>query len=70
MHTTTGARPLLTLAEVSARLSVSRPTLYRLAVAGLLPGAVRIGSQWRVRPDAFEAWVHGDEPDAEKGSTE
>ena len=67
--TTTDARPLLTLAQVSARLSISKPTCYRLIVAGMLPGAVRVGSQWRVAPAALEAWVRGDEPDVEKGPT-
>ena len=67
LNATTDARPLLSLAEVSARVNVSRPTLYRMAIAGMLPGAVRIGSQWRVRPDALEAWVNGDEQDERKG---
>jgi excisionase family DNA binding protein len=51
---------LLTPGEVAARLSVSRATLYRMADAGMLPGAVRVGAQWRVEPKALEAWVHGD----------
>jgi excisionase family DNA binding protein len=50
---------MLTPPEVAARLSVSRSTLYRLLEAGLLPGAVRVGGQWRVDTDELEHWLHG-----------
>ena len=63
-------RPRLTASQVAARLNISRATLSRLASAGMLPGAVRVGAQWRVEPKALEAWVHGDEQRVQKGPTE
>jgi excisionase family DNA binding protein len=33
---------------VAARLHVSQATAYRLARAGTLPGAARVGRSWRV----------------------
>jgi nitrogen PTS system EIIA component len=54
---TTTARPLWSAAEVAARLSVSRATVYRLAEAGLLPG-VRVGNQWRFDGAQLEGWLH------------
>jgi excisionase family DNA binding protein len=63
----TPAGPLLTASEVATRLNVSRPTVYRLAEAGLLPGVMRVGSQWRFDAGRLEAWLSGNEQDARKG---
>ena len=47
---------MLTPAEVAVRLSVSRPTVYRLLEAGQIPG-VRVGGQYRTDQNALEAWI-------------
>ena len=41
-------------------LDVSLPTAYRMAQAGQLPGAFKIGSQWRISVPLFNAKVHGE----------
>ena len=56
MATKTTARRMLTPTEVAERLSVSRPTIYRLLAANIVP-AVRVGNQWRVDQDELEVWV-------------
>jgi excisionase family DNA binding protein len=61
MNTT--ARPLLDPTEVATRLHISRPTLYRLLAVDMLPGAVRVGGQWRINSDEFEAWLAGEHGD-------
>lgn len=47
---------VMTVAEVAAYLHISPSTIYRLLQKGLLP-AFHIGSDWRFRADAIEAWV-------------
>lgn len=47
---------LLTTDEVLVRLQLNLRTVYRLIKAGRLP-AVRVGRQWRFRPNDVEAWV-------------
>jgi excisionase family DNA binding protein len=39
---------VMTLADASELLRLSKTALYRLAERGELPGAVKIGGQWRV----------------------
>lgn len=46
---TTQAPKLLTAAEVAARLSISRASVYQLSYKGLLPGRVKIGARVRWR---------------------
>jgi excisionase family DNA binding protein len=45
------------LTYAAARLGVSSSTVYRLARAGRLPGAVRVGGGWRINKDVLEEWV-------------
>ena len=47
---------LLSLADVAARLSVSRATVYKLCRSGELQH-VRIGNAIRVQPEALAAFV-------------
>jgi excisionase family DNA binding protein len=51
-------RPLLTVEEAAARLRVSRPTMYRLVAAELVP-AFRIGGSIRIDTDELEEWLAG-----------
>lgn len=46
---------LLTPEDVAEMLGVSRRTVTRMTAAGELP-AVRIGSQWRFRPESITDW--------------
>lgn len=48
--------PLLTVAEVSRALRVSKMTIYRLIDAGELP-ALRIGRSFRVPESAYRAYL-------------
>lgn len=48
-------QPLLTPSQVAELLSVSSRTVTRLAANGELPG-LRIGSQWRFRPESITDW--------------
>jgi len=48
-----------TLAWAAERLGISESTCYRLAALGQIPGAFRVGGQWRVSIPKFEREVHG-----------
>jgi len=48
-----------TLAWAAERLGIAASTCYRLAPLGKIPGAFRIGAQWRVSVPKFESQVHG-----------
>lgn len=48
----------LTVAQVAARMQVSKMTVYRLVHAGELP-AVRDGRSFRVSRAAVEEYLHG-----------
>lgn len=50
------ASHLLTVAEVAARLRVSKMTVYRLIHAGELP-ALRVGRSFRVPATAAESYL-------------
>lgn len=50
-------RPLLTVAEVAARLRVARMTVYREIDRGRLP-ASRVGRNWRIDPDDLDAYLN------------
>lgn len=56
----TTVTPDLTLEQVSNIIQMHREHLRRLAVAGRLPGAYRVGCSWRVRADAVEALRRGE----------
>lgn len=47
---------LLTTDEVLAQLRLTPRRMYRLIRAGELP-AVRIGRQWRFRPEDIDRWM-------------
>lgn len=49
-------RPLAWAAE---ELGIGLSTAYRLAAIGQLPGAFKVGAQWRVSVPAFLRIVHG-----------
>jgi len=51
------APPLMTPAQVAARLSVCTKTVLNPITKGQLP-AKRIGKQWRIRLDDLERWEH------------
>jgi excisionase family DNA binding protein len=51
-------RPLLTVEEAAARLRLSRPTMYRLIAAELVP-AFRVGGSIRIDADELEEWLTG-----------
>lgn len=42
------------------QLGISSTTAYRLAEAGELAGAFRVGGQWRISVIAFEREIHKD----------
>lgn len=49
---------LLTLEEAAVRLQVSPNTAYRLARAGKLPGAKKIGRFWRCLESTLEKYLN------------
>lgn len=53
------------LAWAAEQLNISTSTAYRLAAAGEMPGAFRVGGQWRISVPRFLALVHGEESDEE-----
>jgi excisionase family DNA binding protein len=55
-------KPLSWAAE---RLGIGDSTAYRLAPLGKIPGAFKVGAQWRVSVPKFLREVHG--VDAESG---
>jgi excisionase family DNA binding protein len=46
------------LSWAAEHLGISLSTCYRLALAGGIPGAFKVGAQWRVSVPAFMATVH------------
>jgi excisionase family DNA binding protein len=46
----------MTLGEVAAWLRVHHTTLYRLVRQGKIPGAFRVGKDWRFKREAIEQW--------------
>lgn len=55
------APPLLTPAEVAARLACDEPTVRRLVRDHALPAVPLPGGDYRVRPEALDAFVAGAE---------
>lgn len=52
---------VLTLVEAAAMLRIAVVTAKRLARAGDLPGAVKIGDQWRVNRATLERHLNGED---------
>jgi excisionase family DNA binding protein len=48
-----------TLSWAADQLGISKPTAYRLALAGQIPGQFKIGRQYRVSVPRFLREVHG-----------
>jgi excisionase family DNA binding protein len=48
----------------ATQLGIGRSTAYRLAESGQLPGAFKVGAQWRVSVPRFLAEIHGGSGDA------
>ena len=49
----------LTIQEAARLLRLGERTTYRLAREGELPGAVKLGNQWRVDREVLMGWVRG-----------
>lgn len=47
----------LTVREICELLRIGERTVYEMCRTGNLPGAVKVGGQWRVERTAFEAWL-------------
>jgi excisionase family DNA binding protein len=47
------------LSWAAEQLGIGTSTAYRLVAAGKMPGAFRIGAQWRISVPRFLAEVHG-----------
>ncbi len=48
------------LSWAAERLGIATSTAYRLAPLGQIPGAFRVGAQWRVSVPKFTREVHGE----------
>ena len=55
------------LSWAAAQLGIGTSTAYRLVAAGKMPGAFRIGAQWRISVPRFLAEVHGEQPSGDSG---
>jgi excisionase family DNA binding protein len=53
---------LLTIREACMYLRVSRSTVDRMLAAGTMPGARKVGGQWRFHRQSIERWVMRGEP--------
>ena len=47
------------LSWAAQQLGIGESTAYRLASTGQIPGAFKVGAQWRVSVPKFTAEVHG-----------
>ena len=57
----------LTLKEVAELLRIGERTAYEMCRTGRMGGAVKVGGQWRIKRDAFDAWVaQGGEADSHR----
>lgn len=52
------------LSWAADKLGIAVSTAYRLAETGQLPGAFKVGAQWRISVPRFLREVHGDESEA------
>jgi hypothetical protein len=53
------------LSWAAEQLDIGESTAYRLAACGKLPGAFKVGAQWRVSVPRFFAEVHGEIADGD-----
>ena len=60
-ETVNDRRDVETLTWAAEQLGISKSTAYRLALAGKMPGAFKVGRQTRVSVPRFWQVVHGDE---------
>jgi excisionase family DNA binding protein len=59
----------LTIDDVCELLQLGKRTVYELARTGRLPGAAKVGGQWRVNKAKLTAWLEaGGEFSLESGS--
>lgn len=63
--TTALPRDVQHLSWAAEQLGIGVSTAYRLVAVGKVPGAFRVGSQWRVSVPRFFAEVHGGVPDSD-----
>jgi excisionase family DNA binding protein len=49
-----------TLSWAAEQLGIGVSTAYRLVLTGQIPGAFRVGGQWRISVPRFMAEVHGE----------
>jgi excisionase family DNA binding protein len=54
------------LSWAAKRLGIGNSTAYRLAQIGQVPGAFKVGAQWRVSVPKFEREVHGETAEVAK----
>jgi general secretion pathway protein E len=52
---------LLTMAQAIEKLRTTRPTFYRWLRSGKVKG-MKVGRQWRFRPEDIDRFLHGEEP--------
>jgi hypothetical protein len=50
------------LSWAAEQLDIAVSTAYRLALLGEIPGAFKVGAQWRVSTVRFMTEVHGEAP--------
>jgi len=48
---------MMTVDEVAEYLHCHSSTIYRLLKKGEIPGAFRVGGDWRVNSDKFHEWI-------------
>jgi len=46
-----------TVDELVKRFKTPKSTIYDLIRKGIIPGAMKIGRQWRFRQDMIESWI-------------
>jgi hypothetical protein len=59
------ADDIRSLAWAAEQLGIGVSTAYRLALSGAIPGAFKVGAQWRVSVPKFMAEVHGGTADGD-----
>jgi len=57
VFTEMAVRPIMTVDEVAEYLHCHSSTIYRLLKKGEIPGAFRVGGDWRVNSDKFHEWI-------------
>lgn len=58
----------LTATQVGQKLGISMPTVFRLLGSGAIPGARRIGHQWRISEAALERFFDAPEQQTSEGA--